>query len=440
MKKLLLLSAFILFSGSWASAQSSQEPPSGMSEIQAYSIFYENFKNESYEESLQFGRWIWKGMPETIEGYPKFDLERNLRRLITAYSALGENAEDPSLAEAYSDTVMMIFDKVSEHFGDDLDTYAWAVRKGRFYESHSSYIDDAGAKAAAEYSKAFDLKPEEFTKMGDGYYVQIMLRNLISEGQKEEALAIIEEAEPYAPEKLKDYISNARNKLFDSPEERIAFLEGELEDDPESEELLKQLQDIYEQEDMVAKLNEVNKKLYQINPSYENSLALGESAQSDANYSEAIKYFKEALDKAEKSDQKAAIALNISSAYLNSEQLEEARSFARTALEHDSEWGKPYINIADAYAQAVSNCSEDRKLEVEDRVVYWLVLDYLNRAKSVDNSVSSEANNKINSYAAVTPTTEQQFFKNWEEGQEISVDSSLNSCYGWINETTTVRR
>ncbi|WP_372634573.1 tetratricopeptide repeat protein [Fodinibius sp.] len=440
MKKLLLLTAFIFFSSSWTMAQSSQEPPSGMSEIQAYSIFYENYKNESYEEALQFGRWIWKGMPETIEGYPKFDLKRNLRRLITVYSNLGENIEDPSLAEAYTDTALTIFDKVYETYGDDLDAYEWAVRRGRFYESHSDRIEDAATKAAAEYKKAFDLKPEEFTKMGDGYYVQSMLRDLISQDKKEEALAIIDEAEPYAPEKLNEYFSKARNKLFDTPEERITFLKGELEDDPENEELLTQLQDIYEREDMVSELNAISKKLYEINPSYENSLALAESAQSDANYNEAIEYFKEALDKAEKSDQKAAIALNISSAYLNSEQLPQAREYARIAADHDSEWGKPFINIADAYAQAVSNCTDNRKLEVEDRVVYWLVLDYLNKAKSIDSSVSSEANNKINSYASVTPTTEQQFFKNWDEGQQLSVDESLNSCYGWINETTTVRR
>ncbi|SMO81840.1 tetratricopeptide repeat protein [Fodinibius sediminis] len=440
MKKLLLLSAFILFSSSWATAQSTQEPPSGMSEIQAYSIFYENYKNESYEGALQFGRWIWKGMPETIEGYPKFDLKRNLRRLITIYSKLGENATDPAVAEAYADTALTIFDKVSEKYGSDLDAYQWSVRKGRFYETHADNIEDASAKAAAEYKKAFEQKPEEFTKMGDGYYVQSMLQNLIAQDKKDEALAIIEKAEPHAPEKLQNYFSNARNKLFDSPDERIAFLEGELADDPENEELLKQLQDIYESQDMVAKLTEINKKLYEINPNYENSLALGESAQSDARYSEAIEYFKEALDKAENADQKAAIALNISSAYLNSDQLQSARQYARTALEHDSDWGKPYINIADAYSQAVNQCTSNRKLEVEDRVVYWLVLDYLNKAKSVDSSVSSEANNKINAYAPVTPTTEQQFFKNWKEGQQISVDASLNSCYGWIGESTTVRR
>lgn len=439
MKKLLLLSALLLAGSSWTMAQSSQEPPSGMSEIQAYSIYYENYKSESYKSAINFGRWIWKGMPETIEGYSKFDLERNLRRLITAYGGLAEQAEDPSVAEAYTDTALTIFDKAHEHFGEDLDQFGWTVRKGRFYQSHSDYIDGSTEKAAAEYQKAFEMKPEEFTKMNNGYYVQVLLRHLVSEGQKDEALAMIEKVEPYAPDQLAEYISSARNELFDSPEERITFLEGELEDDPENEEILTQLQDLYEQAGMNDKLNEISKKLYDINPNYENSLALAETAIGDARYDEAIKYFKEALEKTDDSDQKASIALNIANAYLNSDRLQNARQFARTAIEHDSEWGKPYIVIADAYAQAVNQCSEG-EMEVEDRVVYWLVLDYLNRAKSVDSSASNEADRKIQSYASVTPTTEQQFFKNWEDGQTLQVDGSLKSCYSWIGESTTVRR
>ncbi|GAA5522574.1 hypothetical protein LQ318_12540 [Aliifodinibius salicampi] len=439
MKKLLLLSALLLAGSSWTMAQSSQEPPSGMSEIQAYSIYYENYKSESYGSAIDFGRWIWKGMPETIEGYSKFDLERNLQRLITAYGGLAGQAEDPAVAEAYTDTALTIFDKVYKHFGEDLDQFEWAVRKGRFYQRHSDYIDGSTEKAAAEYQKAFEMKPEEFTKMNDGYYVQVLLRHLVSEGEKDEALAMIEKVEPYAPDQLSEYISSARNELFDSPEERITFLEGELEDDPENEELLTQLQDLYEQAGMNDKLSEISQKLYEINPNYENSLALAEAAIGDARYNEAIKYFKEALNKADDSDKKASIALNIANAYLNSDRLQSARQFARTALEHDSEWGKPYIVIADAYAQAVNQCSEG-ELEVEDRVVYWLVLDYLNRAKSVDSSASNEANNKIQSYASYTPTTEQQFFKNWEDGQSLQVDGSLKSCYSWIGESTTVRR
>lgn len=440
MKKLLLLSALVLFGSSGVMAQSSPTPPSGMSEIQAYSIFYENYKNESYEGALQFGRWIWKGMPETIKGYSKFDLRTNLDRFVNIYGALSKKAQDPALAEAYADTALMIFDKIEQKYGDSLNKFEFAIDKGRFYQSHSNAIANAPEKAAEQYMKAFELQPEKFTKMADGYYVQALVQSLMSEDKKDKALAIIDKAEPYASSKLKDYFSSARNKLFDSPEERIAFLESELKKDPKNVKVLNQLQNIYEQQDMTQKLNEVSKKLYEINPNYENALALGESAMSDARYDEAIQYFKEALDKAKKAEQKAAIALNISRAYSNQDQLQSARRYARMAARNDSDWGKPYIQIADIYAQAVSECTENRKMEVEDRVVYWLVLDYLNKAQRVDSSVSNEVDRKKQAYAPVTPSTEQIFFKNWKDGQQLTVDSSLASCYGWINETTTVRR
>ncbi len=440
MKKLILISAFIFFSSSWTMAQSSPSPPSGMSEIQAYSIFYENYKNDSYESALQFGRWIWKAMPETIEGYSKFDLKNNLKRLIKVYGTLATEAQDPSLGQAYTDTALTIFQKISEKYGSNLDTYNWSLRKGRFYQSHSDYVENAPAKAIAEYKKAFELKPEQFTKSGDGYYIQSLLQSLVNDGQKDEALAIIKKTESYAPDKVKGYYDQVRNQLFDSPEERITYLEGKLKDNPKNTELLTQLRDLYERQGNNQKINELSKKLYELDPSYENSLALGESAQSDANYDEAIKYFKEALDKAENADQKAAIALNISDAYLNKGQLQSARQFARTAANNDGSSGKPYIQIADVYAQAVSECTNNRKMEVEDRVVYWLVLDYLSRAKRTDSSVSNEVDRKVQAYAPVTPSTEQQFFKNWKEGQTLEVNGSLNSCYSWINESTTVRR
>ena len=138
---------------------------------------------------------------------------------------------------------------------------------------------------------------------------------------------------------------------------------------------------------------------------------------------------------------KADIAIQISDAYLNSEELQNARKFAREALNYDSEWGKPYIQIADIYAQAVSQCTSDRKLTPKDKAVYWLVLDYLDRAENTDSSTSSEVERKYKSYQPVTPTKSEKFF--WkpplEEGDDFEINKDLMKCYGWINETTTVR-
>ena len=75
----------------------------------------------------------------------------------------------------------------------------------------------------------------------------------------------------------------------------------------------------------------------------------------------------------------------------------------------------------------------------DDRVVYWLVLDYLDRAQQVDSQMANTVKRQYQSYEPVTPTTEDKFFKGWEVGDTMNVDSSIDDCYGWIAETTTVR-
>ncbi len=442
MKKLLILVLLVFGSSSMmAQAQSSAAPPDGMSEIQAYSIFYENYKSESYESAVRFGRWIWKGMPENIEGYSRFDLKRNLNRMVTAYAGIAEQKQDPSLKEAYLDTAFTIYDKMFEKYDSESDHYNWYIRRGRLYQENSSLIDNAEAKAADDYYQAYQLRPEEFTNYGDGYYMQIMLQQMVAEGEKDQALAVIKKSEDAASEQLQSYFDEVRNRLFESPEERIAFLKGEIEEEPKNTEALKSLLELYREQEMTEEARQISKKLYELNPSYENVRTLADFAINNANYSEAIDYLKEALNKAETDKQRAEIALEISDAYLNRDQLQSARQFARQAIDHDSDWGMPYIQIADIYARAVSVCTSDRKMERRDKTVYWLVLDYLDQARQVDPNTTNEVNRKYKSYKPVIPTTEEKFF--WdpplEEGDEFEIDSSLMECYGWINETTTVR-
>lgn len=440
MKKLLVLTGIIFLSSSILQAQSSVSPPDGLPEAAAYSIFYENYKNESYEGAIRYGRWIWEGMPKTIEGYSRFELEKNLGRLVTAYSELAKQKEDPSLRSAYLDTTEMIFEKVFNQFEENqFDQYSWHFNRGRFYQENSDFIENGMAKAAEEYMKAFELKPEEFTNLAEGYYVQIMIQQLVSEGKKDQALSYIEKASPYAGDKLSSFFDSTRNQLFDSPEERITFLKNQLDSNPEDQKIMTELRDLYVQQGMMQEAQKLNEKLYEMDPSFENTKALAEFAVNNANYSNAVKYLREATEKAPSDEEKAELALKLSDTYLNQGNLQEARRYARQAANLKSGWGRPYIQIASIYAQAVNNCTSGRKMTREDKVVYWLVLDYLDRARQVDSSVSNTVQRQYQSYEPVTPTTEEKFFKGWEKGDKMSVDGSINSCYSWIGETTTVR-
>ena len=445
MKKLLLVTVFLLYSSSWCMAQtasSSVAPPNGLSQIEAYSLYLENYRGDQFEKALQYGRWIWEGMPEKIEGYSRFDLKNNLERLATIYSSIAEQKQDPSVREAYSDTALTVMGKMFEKYPDDATSkYDWYIKRGRMLQTHSSVLDNASMRAAEDYYEAYKLKPKEFTKYGDGYYIQVMLQEFVGAGKEDLVLKIIKNTESYAPQKVVSYYDNVREDLFDSPEERIAYLEKERKENPKSVEILTKLRDLYQEQEMTDKATGVSLELYKIDPSYENTMAVADVATSNANYAKAIKYLKEALSKASDDSQKADIAIQISDAYLNSEELQNARKFAREALNYDSEWGKPYIQIADIYAQAVSQCTSDRKLTPKDKAVYWLVLDYLDRAENTDSSTSSEVERKYKSYQPVTPTKSEKFF--WkpplEEGDDFEINKDLMKCYGWINETTTVR-
>lgn len=439
MKKLAFLIVLLLLGTSGAVAQSSVAPPNGLSETQAYSIFLQNYQNEQYDKALKFGSWIWQGMPQTLEGYAGFDLEKNLGRITESYGGMAQEASSPSDQEAYADSALMIFDRVFSNFDEEqISYYDWHIKKGRFIRSNSDYIEDFEELEAEEYKKAMAIDEEKLVQAADGYYLQVILRDMVAKDKKDEALALMETAESYDVA-MDDVFDQIRDKLFDTPEERIGFLKDQLEEDPENTTLLKELRGIYEDEDMTDEVLSINETLYEIEPNYENTRALADVAVSNDNYEDAVTYLTEALEKAPDERTKFNVAMELSRVHQNHDNLQEARKFARQAMELNSESGEPYMRISAIYAQAVRECTSSRSPEREDRAVYWLVIDYLQQAKNVDSSVSRRADSQIGSYTEAAPTVSDVHFKSeWEQGASLQIDGSLSSCYSWINESTTI--
>ncbi len=440
MRKLVLILGLLLLGGNWAAAQQEASPPGGMSKLAAYSIFSEDYENEQYQNALKFGRWIWQNMPRKLEGHPGFRLERSMRYLINSYTALAEQAEDPSIREAYVDSAGTLYEKVFNEMEDDeIDRFQWHLRYGRFMHQYSDYIDDALNRAAEQYRQAMEMNREKLIGQADGYYIQFILQQMVAQEQKEEALQLMDELEPEVSPSMTDYFDKQREKLFDTPEERIAFLKEKLSEDPENLDLLHELRSIYEDQDNVEEVRRINQKLYELNPTFENIRAMAELARSNANYEQAVRYLTEAIEKAPSDGLQYQMLMQLSQTHLNNDSLEEARTYARKAADLDSEAAEPYFRIGSIYARAVSNCSQGRDLTRQDRAVYWLVVDYMQRAKEVNPAVANRADSQIKTYSDAAPQREDVFFTDeWEEGESIRIDGSLNECYSWINETTTI--
>jgi tetratricopeptide (TPR) repeat protein len=438
MKKYIAVFALLFAFSSDAFSQS--EPPFGMSEIQAYSIFYENFRTGNYDMALQFGKWMLEKKPMEIQGANRFSLPNQFQRMITVYAELSKQQTDPALRAAYIDTALTIYEDAFASFDENtIDYYTWHFNRGRFYQEHQGQISGGMDLAYEEYMKAFELDSERLTQAGGGYYIQIMLSNFVSKNDRDAALAMIDTAEPHAGSALKQNIEEVRDGLFSDPAERIGFLESRLANNPGDEALISEIAAIHERQGNRAKAIEYAGKLYEISKTFDNAKRLADFALSDAQYELGIRYLKEALELTDNTRQKRDVNLQIAETYQNNGNLRSARQYARESSRLDRNWGQPYLRIASIYAGAVSQCTSGRQIERDDRIVYWLVLDYLDRARNVDSSVAGAVQRQYRSYEPVLPSSEDKFFRGWETGDELQVGSNISECYAWINETTKVR-
>lgn len=438
MKKYLIAITLLFTISSVAHAQS--EIPYGMSELQAFSIFNENYRTGDYDMALMFGRWMLDKKPETIQGVNRFNLPRQFERLINIYAELSKRESDPTMRSAYIDTALTIYEDAFATFDEEqIEFYTWHFNRGRFFQEHQSQIRGGMDLAYEEYERAFELDPERLTQAGNGYYIQIMLNNYVSQGNRDRAMEMIEIAEPFAAPELAAIIDEVRDGLFSDPEERIEFLADRLDQNPGDTAIIAEMASLYERLGNREKALEFAERIYEIEPSFENVRRLADYAKADGQNVKAIRLLSEALEKTDDRDVRKNVTLEIAELHQNEGNLQSARRFARQASQIDRNWGQPYIRIARIYASAISQCTAGRQIDRDDRTVYWLVLDYLDRARSVDSSVANTVSREYRTYEPVLPSAEDKFFRGWDVGDTIRIGSNISECYAWIDETTTVR-
>ncbi len=413
--------------------------PFGYTPLQIQSLFSEDFRNEQFEQALIYGRWLVEAHPREMEDYPgNFPAERNFRRMIDIYEYMSTQQEDPTLREAYLDSSLQMFDRVFALFTEDeIDFYRWHFNRGRFYQSNSDHIQNAFQLALRQYEKMFMLDPKRATESGGGYYVQLIVQNYARQNDSENAFMIMAMAEEYADETTLQLFAETRNELITDPEERIELLTGDLEAEPDNVELMQELYELYLAVGARDNARNMAVRMYEVEPSVTNITRLADKAENNGDYRDAIRYLAEAHS-IQQGTVRARTSLRIASNHMSLRDLQEARRFARRAASEDPNWGEPMITIAQIYGEAVSRCAGSDMTRI-DKAVYWLVLDYLDRATQRNSGVRSTVQRLYRTFEPVTPTAEEKFYQNWNTGDRIRIDGSLRDCYSWIGEETTVR-
>jgi len=171
-----------------------------------------------------------------------------------------------------------------------------------------------------------------------------------------------------------------------------------------------------------------SKMLHKNQQSFLSANSMGKLSLNRSKYSEAVTFYKEALELSENNDQKANSYYGLSASYFKNSNYEKARSYAYKSIELKS-WGNPYVLIGDIYAASAKNCGSNA---FEYGMVYSAAIDKFLKAKNIDKSLTDLVSKKIAVYSKYLPSNEDAFFSGYEENTIYEV-----GC--WIKETTKVR-
>ena len=168
--------------------------------------------------------------------------------------------------------------------------------------------------------------------------------------------------------------------------------------------------------------------VHQIQPTAESAAGCAYMAYKNGDFNQAMVFFDEAIELETNMEKKAEKAYAAAVVLFSNRQLANSRSYARKSISYNPNYGAPYILIANLYATS-PNWSDDNTL---NKCTYFLILDKLQQAKSVDPSVAEDANKLIRTYSQHTPDMSELFMMGYKKGDSVTIG-------GWIGESTTIR-
>ncbi len=451
MKKLLLSGLFVVAFVLGASAQKAgYDPvnaPFGHGEdsvkcLQNLSLTQTSVNAGEYKNALPY----WTDVYENCPAASKNTFIYGPR----IYKALYEQETDPAKRKEMVDKVMEIYDNRMKYFPDDAKgtiltykaydymammgdkadpdiMYAWLGEAIKEMKSHMVQQDAYSyfmAYSLTEYLKDNSRKEmylnDYFTVMG---YVDEAIARAAGNNDKEtiDYLELVKEGIVYG------FVNSGAGDCKTLTEYYADKIEPKKDDKAFLTEVINALASVgCNTTDLYYVASE---HLYRLEPTASAALGLAGKYLKDKDYDNAVKYYSEAArmetDKKKSSD----YMLQLAGIFSNQRNYSKARQAAYDALEHNPNNGSAYILIGQLYASSAHSIFS----EAEKRgLVFCAAVDKMNKAKSVDPSVTDEANRFINQYEGYYMDVETAFMMGIKSGESVFIP-------GWIGESTTVR-
>jgi tetratricopeptide (TPR) repeat protein len=446
MNKALLVTLLTVLTAAVTTAQA-QCSKGDETSTRTYSLYKEYFKQGNIERALPYWREIFHKAPGLYKGA--------FIDGVDIVTTLIQDAQDPALKEKYVDTLMMVYDKRIECWGDkgyvltrkaiDLAKYRpqeYPKVKSILEEAIATDKQDAKYYALTTYFKILlNLKDEPGGVSGD--YIREKYPMLIAYCDAN-INAGVEEAENFAEARaeleylFKEYVLPKRfaptsewNTTL-TTNQKLDSLAKWMNEDPSRD----NLDQLYAAVRKEAALRDstvrylIEDKLLTLDPSADKANNVGAWHYGNKEFEAAIPYFIKAVALAEAGKEKARFAMSLADTYRMLDQFPESRDAALMALGEDSTSGKPYYMIGVLYMSSGKLCGPGTGFDSQR--VLWPAFDYLEKAKAVDPSFTETIDDLLKEYKKYLPDRAAIAQKGLKVGGNYFVP-----C--WIQEESIVR-
>ncbi|WP_321288065.1 tetratricopeptide repeat protein [uncultured Sunxiuqinia sp.] len=411
-----------------------------MNNLSMYDQFY---KQDDYKSAMKPWRMVYNK-------YPKSTLNLYIHGS-NMYEYLINNTEDWDQKNAYIDSLISIYDRRIKYFNQKGYVRGRQGTDLLKFKLANENLDDDQLKSILKtgygyLEESINLQKKESEVAVLVVFMQATKRLFImGELPKDQVAANYQTASDIINNYLKTEPESEKyltakdlvDRLFQTSgaadcEALISLYEPQYDEIIQNVDDLKKMLRILDRRDCTDSelFATASEKLYDLEPSAEAAFNMARLFVKRDQFDRAKEYYQNAI-KSETDKELLAkyyyeLGLFI---FAKENDFQKARDLARKAIQNNPNSGRAYILLGDIYAQYSKYYGES---DFEHASLYWLAVDYYQKAKRVDPDVFASANEKIAIYKRYFPDKETMFFQGFQEGQSYTIGS-------WINETTKAR-
>lgn len=398
-----------------------------------FNFFTDNYNNNNYDAAVKYLQEMLAKAPKASANIYVYGVNIYKNKIAKATSVAQK--------KGYIDSMMMLYDKRIEHFGEHATRGKGYIMsfKARDYLTYNPADREGIIKlfreAIAENGEAVDsdILLIYFKELVDDYKADnIEADFLLNEYDR---LIVFFDTDP-SPEKeeakksFEAYFISSGAANCDNLEKLFgARITANPTDLPTLEKAVALLTRGNCKGDFFLSVAE---KYYKAKPTSNTAMVLASAFEEKKDFTKALKYLHEAIANESDPTAKSNLCVRIAGSELSAGNARVAADFARQALSINPDNGYAQLILAQSYAVGANTACSD----FARQSAFWLVYDNLAEARRMLANDEGQVKNLDSQMASLRqnfPTKEECFFRGLEDGAGYNV-----SC-GWISGRTAVR-